>query len=90
MKISTYLAALARAHLSARPPLTANELAAFKQSVAFLARLGTAFVEASRKPGDPVDVRRRLDEIAAAVAALEQRTHALALASLVSWETRSE
>jgi hypothetical protein len=90
IKVSTYLASLARAHLSAHPPLTANELAAFKQSVAVLARLGTVFVEASRRPGGSEDVRRHLHQISAAVTALEHRTHALARVSLVSWETRSE
>lgn len=34
MKSSAYLAALVRAHLAVNPPLTANELAALKQSVA--------------------------------------------------------
>lgn len=42
MKSSAYLAALVRAHLVVNPPLASNELAALKQSVAVLARLGTS------------------------------------------------
>ncbi len=36
MKASTYLAALARAHVRANPPIPAPELAALKESVAAL------------------------------------------------------
>src|SRR5215471_10543883 len=41
VKTATYLAAMARAHIAADPPLFAHELAALKQSIAILAGLGT-------------------------------------------------
>src|SRR5580704_1997582 len=48
MKASTYLAALARAHLAANPPLAVPELAALKTSVFVLAGLGSALLQTSR------------------------------------------
>lgn len=41
-KASTYIAALVRAHVASNPPMTANELTAFKQAVAVLAGLRRA------------------------------------------------
>ena len=50
MKASTYLAALARAHVGANPPLTALELAALKQSVVVASGLGTLLGRIARNP----------------------------------------
>jgi hypothetical protein len=94
MKASTYLAALARAHLRANPPLPASELAALKQSVIVLAALGRVLVETSRNPAlvgtEREDLRQQLSRTRTAVAALERHTHDLARTALISWETRSE
>jgi hypothetical protein len=94
MKASTYLAALARAHLRANPPLPASELAALKQSIIVLAALGRVLVETSRNPAlvgtEREDLRQQLSRTRTAVAALERHTHDLARAALISWETRSE
>jgi hypothetical protein len=94
MKASTYLAALARAHLRENPPLPASELAALKQSIIVLAALGRVLVETSRNPAlvgtEREDLRQQLSRTRTAVAALERHTHDLARAALISWETRSE
>jgi len=94
MKASTYLAALARAHLRANPPLPASELAALKQSIIVLAALGRVLVETSRNPAlagpETQGLRQQLSRTRAAVEALERHTHELARAALISWETRSE
>lgn len=89
MKPSTYLAALVRAHVAVNPPLTANELAALKQSVAALAGVGRLLAQAVRLPSSPGIAREELQRTRAAVAALEQRTHDLARVALISWESRS-
>jgi hypothetical protein len=93
MRASTYLAAMARAHVAVNPPLATSELAALKQSVALLAGLGRTFVETSRKPAlegtDGDDLRKQLGQLRTAVAALEQRTHDLVRTALISWESRS-
>lgn len=93
MKASTYLAALARAHIAANPPLTVAELAALKTSVFVLSGLGRALFQASRAAvsgaPDEGQLRKQLGELHAAVAALERHTHDLARASLMSWESRS-
>ena len=87
MKPSVYIAALVRAHVTHSPPWPANELAALKQSVAVLAGLGRCLVQAAKSgAGIPRD---DLQRIRVAVAALEQRTHDLARAALISWESRS-
>jgi hypothetical protein len=93
MKTSAYLAALARSHLRLQPPLARNELQALKQSVALLARMGTTFVEASRKPSGTYaheDLRRLLEQLARAIAALEQRTEGLARTAQISWESHCD
>jgi hypothetical protein len=94
MKISAYLAALARAHVRADPPLPATELAALKESVEVLAGLGHALARVARNPtltGPERDaLRRDLGYTRAMVAALEQRTLDLAKAALIAWESRSE
>ncbi len=91
MKPSAYLAALVRAHVAMNPPLTANELAALKHSVAVLAGVGRVLGRAIRLPSSPGLAREELAAhlVRAAVAALEQRTHDLARAALISWESRS-
>jgi hypothetical protein len=92
MRPSAYLAALVRAHLAANPPLAYNELAALKQSVAVLARLGTFLAQTARNPAlsGPAleDVRQLISRIRAAAAGLEQRTHDLVRTALISWESR--
>jgi hypothetical protein len=87
MKASTCLAALVRGHVVANPPLAAKELAAFKQSVAALAALGRLLAHARFSPGL---TREDLQRTRAALTDLEQRTHDLARAALISWETRSD
>jgi hypothetical protein len=89
MKPSGYLAALVRAHVTVNPPLTANELAALKQSVAVLAGVGRLLAQAIRFPSSPGLAREELQRTRAAVAILEQRTHDLARTALISWESRS-
>jgi len=89
MKPSAYLAALVRAHVAVNPPLTANELAALKQSVAVLAGVGRLLAQAIRLPSSPGLAREELQRTRAAVAILEQRTHDLARVALISWESRS-
>ncbi len=90
MKPSAYLAALVRAHVTVNPPLAANELAALKQSVAVLAGVGRVLAQAIRLHSSPGVTREELQRNRAAVAALEQRTHDLARAALISWESRSD
>ena len=89
MKPSAYLAALVRAHVAVNPPLTATELAALKQSVAARAGVGRVLAQAIRLPSSSGLAREELQRTRAAVAALEQRTHDLARAALISWESRS-
>jgi len=88
MKPSTYLAALARAHLAANPPMATEELAALKQSVGVLAALGRLLTQTARSSGAADTARDDLQRIRATVAALEQRTDDLARAALISWESR--
>jgi hypothetical protein len=93
MKASTYLAALVRAHVAANPPLAAAELAALKESIIVLTGLGRLLAQAARSPSlggeQQEDLRRQLRRTHAAVAAVEERTHDLARAALISWETHS-
>jgi hypothetical protein len=87
MKASAYLAALVRAHVAVNPPLAARELAALKESVVILAALRRLLAQARFAPGI---TREDLQRTRSAVADLEQRTHELARAALISWETRSD
>ena len=89
MKASTYLAALVRAHVAASPPLAAHELSALKQGVVVLAAIGRVLAQIARAPSAGM-MREDLQRTRAAVAALEQRTHDLAKAALISWESRSD
>jgi hypothetical protein len=93
MKASTYLAALIRAHVAANPPLAATELAALKQSIIVLAGLGRLLAQTARNAAlsgpEREDLRQQLRRTHAAVAAVEERTHGLARAALISWETHS-
>jgi hypothetical protein len=75
-----------RAHLARNPPLAANELAALKQSVVVLATLGRVLVRMHASHGVTVE---GLQQLRAAVSDLERRTHELARAALISWESRS-
>lgn len=87
MKPSAYIAALVRAHVAANPPWPANELAALKQSVAVLGSLGRLIAQ-SAKTSAGIS-RDDLQRTRAAVAQLEQRTHEVVKAALISWERRS-
>jgi hypothetical protein len=49
MKDSGYIAALVRGHVSANPPLTTHELAAFKAGVSVLAGLGRLLARTARE-----------------------------------------
>lgn len=93
MKASTYLAALTRAHVGNNPPLAASELAALKQSIVVLATLGRLLAQTARNPAlagvGLEELRQNLSRARGAVAALEQHTHDLAMAALISWESRS-
>jgi hypothetical protein len=86
MKSSAYIAAMVRAHIAQNPPLPATELTALKASVVVLAGLGRLLArEAKNTPGI---ARDDLQRMRAGIAELEQRTHALAKAALISWESR--
>jgi hypothetical protein len=92
IRSSTYLAALVRAHIAARPPLTIDELTVLKQGVAVLAKLNRALSLIARcvaqgAPAAP-ELQKELSLTRAVVAALEQRTHDLARSALVTWESR--
>jgi hypothetical protein len=91
MKDSAYLAALVRAHVAASPPLAADELAALKLAVTVLAGFGRLLArtarEATQAGAIAKDLQQDLSRTRALVAALEQRTHDLARAALVSWES---
>ncbi|MEQ1582160.1 MAG: hypothetical protein ABL964_16335 [Steroidobacteraceae bacterium] len=92
LKASAYLAGLVRAHIAANPPLAADELAAVKHAVAVLAALGRLLAQVSRgalQAGTPpTELLHSLNQTRTVVAALEQRTSALARAALMSWESR--
>jgi len=92
-KASTYIAALVRAHVASNPPLTADELTAFKQAVAVLAGYGRLMALVAKghggPGGPPRDLQQDLSRTRALVAALEQRMHEFVRASLDSWEYRS-
>src|SRR6266481_3743355 len=94
MKTATYLAAMTRAHIAPDPPLSTNELAALKHSIAALSELSTILAQIARNPAlsgpGLEEVCRTLNRTRAAVAALEQRTHEFAKASLMAWESRFE
>jgi hypothetical protein len=91
MKDSAYLAALVRAHVAANPPLAADELAALKLAVTVLAGFGRLLARTAREVTQArlmnPDLQEDLNRTRALVAALEQRTHDLARAALVSWES---
>jgi hypothetical protein len=92
VKTATYLAAMARAHIAADPPLFAHELAALKESIATLSELGLLLGRNARSPALSApgleEVRQILSRTRAALAALEQRTHDFAKAALMAWESR--
>jgi hypothetical protein len=91
MKASTYLAALVRAHIATNPPLTKEELGAYKQGVILLAGLGRLLSrlarDAARVGSIPQDLQQELSRMRAVIAGLEKRTHDLARAALMSWES---
>ena len=91
MKASTYLAALVRAHVATNPPLTENELSAYKHGVILLAGLGRLLTRMSRdgaRAGSmPKELQQELSLTRAMVAGLEKLTEKLACAALKSWES---
>lgn len=91
MKASTYLAALVRAHIATNPPLTENELGAYKQGVILLAGLGRLLTRMSRDEASggslPKDLQQQLSLTRSMVAGLEKVTGKLACAALKSWES---
>ena len=89
MKVSTYIAALVRAHFAANPPLAAHELSALKQSVAVLFAVGQFLAKSARAASTDM-MREDLKRTRAAVAAVEQRVHDFTKAALISWESRSD
>ena len=89
MKVSTYIAALVRAHLAANPPLATHELSALKQSVAVLLAIGQLLAKGARAASTDA-MREDLQRTRVAVAAVEQRFHDFAKAALISWESRSD
>jgi hypothetical protein len=92
VKPATYLAAMARAHVAASPPLLAEELATLKHSLAILCGLGTLLARSAHYTAlsgpEFEDVRLNLSRIRTAVAALEERTHNFIKAALIAWESR--
>ena len=89
MKVSTYIAALVRAHLASNPPLAVHELSALKQSVAVLLALGQLLAKSARASSAD-RMREDLQQTRAAVATVEQRFHDFTKAALISWESRSD
>jgi hypothetical protein len=93
MKASSYLAALIRAHVVTNPPLAATELHALKQSIVVLSGLGRLLARTvhstSLDSPEHGTLRQQLVETRAAIAMLEERTHDLARAALISWESCS-
>jgi hypothetical protein len=93
MKASSYLAALVRAHVATNPPLAATELHALKQSIVVLAGLGRLLARTVRstslEASEYGTLRQHLVETRAAISTLEERTHNLARAALISWESYS-
>jgi hypothetical protein len=90
MRASTYVAVLVRAHLGTNPPLAAKELASLKSSVVVLAGLGRVLARVIATGAPAGVVHEELRRLRAGVADLEQRTHDLARAALISWESGSE
>jgi hypothetical protein len=92
IRSSTYLAALARAHIAASPPLTIDELTILKQGVAVLAKLNRSLAHTARcvaQSGVPSpELQKELSLTRTVVSALEQRTHDLARSALMTWESR--
>jgi hypothetical protein len=91
MKASTYLAALVRAHVATNPPLTGNELAAYKHGVILLAGLGRLltrmFRDGATAGSMPKDLLEELSRTRAMVAGLAKVTSKLVCAALKSWES---
>jgi hypothetical protein len=92
MKASTYLAALVRAHIATNPPLTNDELGAYKHGVILLAGLRRLLTRMSREGARAgsmsQDLQQELSLTRAMVAGLEKVTEKLACAGLKSWESR--
>jgi hypothetical protein len=82
-----------RAHVAVNPPLAVGELASLKHSIVVLSALGTLLAQTGRNPALSAsgleDLRQNISRTRAAVAAVEQRTHDLVRAALMSWESRS-
>jgi hypothetical protein len=92
IKASKYLAALVRGHVARDPPLTTDELVALKTAISMLSKIGmilrTILCSVATATPDSVTLIQELRRTQAAVADVEQRVHDLALAALISWESR--
>ena len=89
IKVSTYIAALVRAHLATNPPLAFHELSALKQSVVVLAALGRLLAKSDRAFSADT-MREDLKRTRAAVGDVERSFHDFTKAALISWESRSD
>ena len=92
MKDSAYIAALVRGHVAANPPLTTQELAAFKAGVSVLAAFARVLARTAREAAQTGDLRRDLQQelkgCRALVSEVERRMHEFAQAALITWESR--
>lgn len=91
LKPSAYIAALIRAHVSANPPLAADELQALKEAIAQLTAVNRVLLQvaqAALATGELSNsLRQELGKERTVVGLLESRVHDLVQKSLISWET---
>lgn len=92
MKDSAYIAGLVRGHVAANPPLTSQELAAFKTGVSVLVAFGRHLARSTREAARAGvltrDLQQDLNRTRALVSEVERRMHEFAQAALVTWESR--
>jgi hypothetical protein len=91
-KLSAYIAALVRAHLTHNPPLPTKEVLLLKQVMTVLVDLGRLLArihrEAARERILPPDLAKQLTQTRTLVTGLEQVTHKLIKAALIAWESK--
>jgi hypothetical protein len=91
LKPSSYLAALARAHLRGDPPLPMSELAAVKRAVAELGAIGRHLNQIARVAHQDgvvgAELPAHLDAVASQLEPLRKSIADLVQANLVSWES---
>lgn len=94
VRASRYIAGLVRAHLSANPPLTIQELAILKDGVSLLSKFRRALIQATECIAQtgviPPDLQRELTLCRTVVTALEHRLHDFTRSALKTWECRYE